>query len=133
MQLEKTHYKALTLVDKFINRKKRTKNIKSRPAPRGGIRGRAPPNHCLCPPNENCVPQSVDCARKKLTGSLLLEGNSKHEIPKTLVITPSIGEKELFFRRFCNKDLFLWSHPKICGISGKVCEAPFFWSLPQIL
>ena len=48
----------------------------------GAFRGCAHPNDCLCPPNENCASPSEDCAPKKLTGSGLLECNSRPATPK---------------------------------------------------
>ena len=79
-----------------------------------------PPNHCFCPPNENCAPPpppSEDYAPEKLSGSVLLECSSRFETPKILVITPEFVSKNCFFRRFCNKGcLFLWFHPGILEI-----------------
>ena len=62
---------------------------KSGPAPRGHSPAAPPPNDCLCPPNENCAPPSEDCARKKLTGSGLMECKSRPKTPK-LVFTARI-------------------------------------------
>ena len=73
----------------------------------GGIPWPCPPNHCLCPPSE-------DCASKKLTGSVLLECKSSPENPKILLITLKFVSKNCFFVDFAmNTDCFCGLTPEI--------------------
>ena len=64
-----------------------------RPSATGGIPWPCPPNHCSCPPSEDCAP-------KKLTGSVLLECKSSPETPKILLITLKFVSKNCFFVDF---------------------------------
>ena len=102
-------------------------------APRGGILGPCPPNHCLCPPNENCVPPSEDSAPNKLTGSVLLECNSRPETPEILVITQEFVSKNCVFRRFCNDTVcfcgFTPEFMKSCEYIGTKTFLFFFFFL----
>ena len=62
----------------------------SDPAPRGGIPGSCPPDHCLCPPKQELCPPSEDCVPKKVTGSVPMDPqNTDHH--------PRIREQKLFF------------------------------------
>ena len=65
-----------------------------------------PPNHCLCSPNENCAPQSQDCAPKIVTGSQPLEYSSRPETPKILTINPKSVSKDRFFADSVVKTIF---------------------------
>ena len=78
-----------------------------RPSATGGIPWPCPPNHCLCPPSEDCAP-------KKLTGSVLLECKSSPETPKILLITLKFVSKNCFFVNFAmNTDCFCGLTPEI--------------------
>ena len=80
-------------------------------------------------PNENCAPQSKDCAPKKVTGLVPLECSSMPEIPQNTGHHPRICEQGLFFRRFCNKDLFLAFTPEFAKFRAYFAMKTFgFWS-----
>ena len=84
-----------------------------RPSATGGIPWPCPPNHCLCPPSEDCAP-------KKLTGSVLLECKSSPETPKILLITLKFVSKNCFFVNFAmNTDCFCGLTPEIMKL--RVC------------
>ena len=95
------------------------------------------PKRKLCPP----PPPSEDCAPKQLTGSVLLECNSRPETPKMLVITPELVSKNCFFVDFATKTVCC------CGFTPEFIKVRvvfetmtfyfyfyflFFWSSPQI-
>ena len=80
-----------------------------RPSATGGISWPCPPNHCLCPPSEDCAP-------KKLTCSVLLECKSSPETPKILLITLKFVSKNCFFAEFAMiTDCF-------CGLTPEVMK-----------
>ena len=81
----------------------RGKQTVVRPGATWGHFGAVPPNHCSCPPKQELCPPSEDCAPKKLTGSVLLESNSRPKTPKILVITPEFVGKNCFFIDFAIK------------------------------
>ena len=105
------------------------------PVPRGHS-GAVPPKSLFePPPNENRASSSEDCAPWKLTGSVLLEYNSRPETPKILDVTPEIVSKNVFFVDFeintvCFGDLtpeFIKTH--VClGTKTFIC---LFWSSLQ--
>ena len=68
--------------------------------PRGSIPGPCPPNHCLCPPNQDCAPKIV-------TSSEPLEYSSRSETPKILTINPGSVSKDQFFADSRVKTFFL--------------------------
>ena len=73
----------------------------------GAFRGRALPNHCLCPPNKNCTP-SEDCDPKKVTGSVSLECSSRPETLKILIITREFVSKNRFVVDSAVKIFFIY-------------------------
>ena len=101
-----------------------------RPSATGGvIPGPCPPpNHCLCPPKRELCPPSEDCDKKKLTGSVLLECNSRPETLKILVITPELVSKNCCFVDFAIKTVcFCDFTPKFIKICVYFGIKTFFW------
>ena len=98
-----------------------------------GIPGPCPPNNCFYPPKREVSPPSEDCAPKEtnrlgVTGVQFEAWDSQNT-----AYHPWIRKKELFFRRFCNKDrLFFWLHPKIHQFSLIIRGRPFFCSSTQM-
>ena len=94
-------------------------SYRSGPAPRGGIPGPCPPNHCLCPPREDCAP-------KKLTGPVLLECNSRSEALKILVITPEVVSNNCFFVDFAIKIVCF------CGFSSEFMKIRVYFGMKTL-
>ena len=88
-----------------------------RPGATRGHSGAVPPQMtAYAPPNEHCAPPSEDCAPKKLTGSGILECESRPETPK-LMFTSRIFvifvDSHRISWNFCwDEDLFFWSSLK---------------------
>ena len=83
----------------------------------------APPNHCLCPPSEDCAP-------KKLRGSVKLKCNSRPETPKILVITREFVSKNCFLVNFAISTVCLCGFiPEFMKIRVYLGTKIFFFSV----
>ena len=79
----------------------------SGPAPRKGVPGRCPPNHCLCPLKRELCPPSEDCAPKKVT-SLMPLGAVRGLRPSKYWSSPQNSWVRTVYSQICG-ETFLFS------------------------
>ena len=100
------------LTPKFCNRPNLTRKSRPRPGATGGISGPCPPNWLLVPSQTKLCPPSEDCAPKKLTGSGLLERNSRSKLVFFV-------DWHRILWRFWDEDLFFFFFGEHLFLAGK--------------
>ena len=88
---------------------------KSCPAPKGGISGPCPSNHCLCPAKQKMCPPKRELCPKEINryGATGVQFGLRH--PQILIINPVFVGKNPFFADFAMKTFFFVLCSRIRG------------------